>query len=160
MAVGNIRAIIPGRNQKGAGSHTSDVQDKAASAMVRGAPLEYVSGDLTEHGSPIAASEQVVGFTCNSRVAGDAQVRFYGADQEFEGTLQNGAATYTLVKATAMGVHVYLAKDSGLGIWYLDLQDPGSGLLCARVVAFRDDIGTVDPRVFFKLDTDVIFPAT
>lgn len=160
MAVGTIRHIHPGRNQAGKGSHIADVQLKTAAAIKRGAPLEPSSGLLVEHGTPIASGEQIVGFAAEARVAGDATVRFYSPDQEFEGSLQDGGATYTLAQATAGFAHVYLRLDSGTGVWYLDLQDPGSGLLCARITGFKDDIGTVDPRVYFKLDTDVQFPAT
>ena len=162
MAVGNIKRIIPGRNQKGMGSHISDVQPKTAAIVDRGDLLEHNgSGYLVAHGSPIAASEQVVGIAAEDQVASQTiapVVRFYTANQEFEGTLQDGGATYTLAQATAGYAHVYLAKDGD--IWYLDLQDPGSGLLCARITGFRDAIGTVDPRVYFLFDTDVVFPAT
>lgn len=148
MAVGAILRIWPGRNQKGAGSHTGSVGVKSGSAIVTGAPLVHSSGTIAEAASPATTSMRFIGISKGAQAAADANVAYYEPDQEFEGSLQASGATTTLAQ-TDLWSTVYLTKDVG-GVWYLDRADPGSGGLVCMITGFRSAIGDSDPRVFFK----------
>lgn len=144
-----IRAIHPGRNPKGKGSHTSDVQAKTAAAITRGAPLVNSGGSLVEDTTPSGTPAGIVGISAEAKVAADASVRFYNADQEFEATLRSNAADHALAQADLYATAV-LTSAAGASPWHLDLGVGGADEVCI-ITGFKDAIGTTDARVYFVM---------
>ena len=116
------------------------------------APIVLASGLAIEATSPVSATSQAVGLA-NTKATGvmNAEVLSLSIEPSsmgFEANLSDATAgTHTLAQ-TDVGLVYPVTKDTATGNWYLDAASASSE--GGFVVGYRDPIGTVDARVYFR----------
>ena len=140
------------------------VETASSSWLVGALLVDDGSGAITEATSPLAASGK--GKSLCFGMATDAATGVTAADVLFDRLYGDTVVEMNLSDST-LGTHTLaqtdqwvcytVAKDAATGNWYLDATNAtpstvGGGV----VVGFKDAIGTVDPRVYAILSSDVI----
>lgn len=157
MAIGTIKAFVAGPN-RGTSAHPSTEDfEGATQTFKKGSPLVASGGYLIEATSPLTTPASLVGIADepgeNNAAAGVKKVRYMPLPEGavFEGTLQDGGLTTTLV-ATDKFTSVSIVKDTGTGKWYLDRDTAAATDGVAHIVGFKDAVGATDPVVYFQVD--------
>jgi len=134
-------------------SHASLTLPEAASqTFKKGSPIVVSSGYAQESADD---SEVLFGIADqpgqNGSSNGAKNTRIVPAlpSYVFEGLLGSSSATAHTLAAANIGSVYGFSKDGTNGGWYLDDQETTVGTVRARVVGFKDPVGTSEGRVYF-----------
>ena len=159
MALAVIRRIISGPN-RGTNAHASESLLEGGSVVLKaGAPVIASSGlivlDTTTDGSSSTTPVGIAEEDGHNATSGTKNIRVMLAEggQVFEGTLATssggtgGAPLAATLVQTDAWITANLAMQDSTGLWYIDRAGTNDRVL---IVGFRDPVGTVNPRVYFK----------
>lgn len=131
--------------------------EDASETFILGAVLVNNAGFVEEGGANPA---NIIGIADeaghNAAAAGDSNMHFVPALDSiiFEGSVDNTAAGTGTIAATDMWTEYGITEDAD-GVWYIDKDKAAGATSRVRIVGFRDPVGEVMGRVYFKFNEDV-----